>query len=155
MKLENLLKEQYQVETESTNEMNLDPKGKVQTLTPALKGDGQCPFWKLIKTKIAGRVDITEVVKIPKVFAEDAAKKFKVPLDPTYDTPVCVAGNKTCSYFTGLTSGKIGCSFGEKKAENKIDNAKGIPEQPIPQAQLPKEEPKKIEPNKIKLQGEV
>jgi hypothetical protein len=97
------------------HDIELDEKGKVTVITPDLKGTTQCPFWRHLKQSIAHRAEISEEVRIPRKFAEDAAKRFKVPLDSQYATPMCANSPKLCAYYGGLKDKNIYCSFGEKK----------------------------------------
>lgn len=142
MKLEQLLNEQTQVTPEDKN-IDLDLKGRVQILAPETSGAGQCPYWKYVKSKLAGQ-DV-DSAKIPKVFADETAKRFKIPLDPTYSTPMCVKEGKVCSYFDGMSSSKINCNWGVKKAQEVSG------EQP---AQPATQEPVK-NTEKVSIQGEV
>lgn len=141
MKLEQLLNEQIKVAPEDKN-IDLDLKGRVQILAPETSGNGQCPYWKYVKSKMAGEAGNIEGVKIPKVFADDTAKRFKIPLDPTYSTPMCVREGKVCAYFEGMSANMINCGWGTKKAQ-----------------EVSKEQPATQEPvnntEKASIQGEV
>ena len=115
MKLKDLLVNETEIKI--GHDIELDEKGKVTIITPDLKGETQCPFWRHLKQSIAHRVDISEEVRVPKKFAEDTAKRFKIPLDPNYATPMCANSPKLCAYYGGLKDKYIHCSFGEKKQE--------------------------------------
>jgi hypothetical protein len=115
--------------------ITMDNKGKIQFLHPELRGPSQCPFWKALKTKIAANLkEGMDDVKVPKSFAIEVGKEYKVPLDPTYTTPMCI-GAKICAHFKGVGKGAINCDFkiGVKAGpEKKVDVAST--KEPVPQA---------------------
>jgi len=116
-----------------TMSLMMDQKGKIQYLHPELRGPAQCPFWKTLKTKIAANLkEGVDDVKVPKSFAIEVGKEYKVPLDPTYTTPVCI-GTKICAHFRGVAKGAINCDFklGVKAGpEKKVDVASTT--EPVP-----------------------
>jgi hypothetical protein len=79
-----------------------------------------------------------EKVRIPKVFAEKTAKRFKIPISEQYMIPLCVDQKKTCPYFSGMLGGSISCTFEVGKPpeekEKKEAPPKAAPEgEPAPQ----------------------
>ena len=98
---------------------SIDQKGKVDSIYPDLKGEGQCPFWKTLKSKIHGQAG--DEVKVPKSFATEVGKEYKIPLDPSYSTPCCISSGKICAHFGGIALGKISCNFkiGAKPSSQK------------------------------------
>ena len=113
--------------------VQMDQKGKIQFLHPELRGPAQCPFWKTLKAKIAANLkEGVDDGKVPKSFAIEVGKEYKVPLDPTYTTPVCI-GAKICAHFRGVSKGVINCDFklGVKAGpEKKVDVASTT--EPVP-----------------------
>jgi hypothetical protein len=104
----------------------IDQKGKVDSIYPELKGEAQCPFWKTLKSKIHGEAG--DGVKVPKSFAIEVAKEYKIPLDPSYSTPCCICSGKSCTFFGGIAGGRISCNF--KVGAKPIKKAQGFQEDP-------------------------
>ena len=121
-----------------TENIAMDQKGKIQFLHPELRGPAQCPFWKTLKSKIAANLkEGLDDVKVPKSFAIEVGKEYKVPLDPTYTTPMCI-GAKICAHFRGVGKGTINCDFklgkdccSKSGPEKKVDVASTT--EPVPE----------------------
>ena len=126
MKIEKLLHENLQIKPWqfTTEKVAMDQKGRVAFLHPELRGENQCPFWKTLKSKIAANIkESADDIKVPKSFATETAKSYKIPLDQTYVTPMCISSNKTCSFFRGVSEGSIVCDFkagGGKGTDKKV-----------------------------------
>jgi len=126
MRLKEIIKEGQEIKPWKLDvqSMMLDNKGKVSFIHPELRGPAQCPFWKTLKSKIAANLkEGVDEVKVPKSFAIEVGKEYKVPLDPTYTTPMCI-GPKICAHFRGVGKGAINCDFklGVKAGpEKKVD----------------------------------
>jgi len=133
MKLDSLFEGEIKPWKFTAEDIMMDNKGKIQFLHPELRGPAQCPFWKALKTKIAANLkEGSDDVKVPKSFAIEVGKEYKVPLDPTYSTPMCI-GPKICAHFKGVGKGTINCDFklGVKAGpEKKVDVASTT--EPVP-----------------------
>jgi hypothetical protein len=112
-------------------DISINEKGKVTYIEPKTEdADGMCPFWALILSKVGQG---SEGVRIPKVFAEKMAKRFKIPLHERYFIPLCVNTAKVCPFFKNFSNGAIDCSFESGSSEGEIA-AEVAPEKGAPEA---------------------
>jgi len=108
----------------------IDQKGKIDSIYPELKGEGQCPFWKTLKSKIHG--EDGEGAKVPKSFALEVGKEYKIPLDPSYSTPCCICNGKSCTFFGGVAGGRISCNFKVGAKPVKKQTQQELPKEEVP-----------------------
>jgi len=100
-------------------EIAVNEKGKIAYLEPDRQGKGGCPFWTHVKSAVAKSDKTAQGIRIPKTFITEIAKRFKVPLHEAHAIPLCVSGNKVCSFFGGAIGNNISCNFGEAKLPQK------------------------------------
>lgn len=102
-------------------DISINEKGKVTYIEPKTEdADGMCPFWALILSKVGQG---SEGVRIPKVFAEKMAKRFKVPLHERFFIPLCVNTAKVCPFFKNFSNGVVDCSFESNSQEGEPEAA--------------------------------
>jgi len=108
------------------SDISINEKGKVTYIEPKTEdADGMCPFWALILSKVGQG---SEGIRIPKVFAEKMAKRFKIPLHERYFIPLCVNTAKICPFFKNFSNGIIDCSFDSGSPEGDVaPEAAGVP----------------------------
>ena len=130
----------------SLNDISINEKGKVTYIEPKTEdADGMCPFWALILTKVGQG---SEGVRIPKVFSEKMAKRFKIPLHERYSIPLCVDTSKVCPFFKSFSNGIVDCSFETGNKEQEVDKEMQQPEETpekaaeVEPSNVPVEEPK-------------
>lgn len=111
-------------------EITVNEKGKIAYLEPTRQGNGSCPFWAHVKSNVAKSDKTAQGIRIPKTFINDIAKRFKVPLHEAYAIPLCVSGNKVCSFFGGAIGDNISCNFGETKQPQPKEEGVGQPSTP-------------------------